>query len=93
MSSGESSRFGNNSSTIIDEASTILPANTKRSRSSVWIQFSKFCEERQYVLDASNSLDQIAAVLKDWGYNMKKCHGTDYKEAVIKVMWNGVDGQ
>ncbi|KAJ3661198.1 hypothetical protein Zmor_005606 [Zophobas morio] len=33
--------------------------------------------------------EKLAFILKDWGYNMKKVDGNDYKEAVIKTMWNG----
>jgi hypothetical protein len=28
--------------------------------------------------------------MKDFGFNMKKLDGTDYKEEVVKTLWNTV---
>ncbi|KAJ3646224.1 hypothetical protein Zmor_023819 [Zophobas morio] len=82
-------RFGRNTPKEIDDSITnITPLNTKNSRNSIWRQFEKFCGERKYVFDGNTSTEKLAVILKDWGYNMKKVDGNDYKEAVIKTMWN-----
>ncbi|KAJ3651303.1 hypothetical protein Zmor_017353 [Zophobas morio] len=82
-------RFGRNTPKEIDDSITnITPLNTKNSRNSIWRQFEKFCGERKYVFDGNTSTEKLAFILKDWGYNMKKVDGNDYKEAVIKTMWN-----
>jgi hypothetical protein len=54
----------------------------------VWNQFRTFCNNRCYELNASTSDEQLAVILKDWGYNMPKENGQDYKETVVKTMWN-----
>lgn len=84
-------RFGNTSLTVIDNIiEETTPMNTKRTQSCIYNQFLKFCEEKDYRLDADTPVEQICIILKNWGYNMKKCDGGDYKEAVVKTMWNVV---
>jgi hypothetical protein len=39
------------------------------------------------------SPEVLSTVLKDWGQNMRKKDGGEYKEAVVKVMWNSVAKQ
>lgn len=87
-------RFGAESLANIDtEVKAIVPKNTKRSKSSVWSQFLVFCEEKDYTLDELTSKDKLAEILKDWGFNMKRKNGEDYKEAVVKLMWNSTAKQ
>jgi hypothetical protein len=62
--------------------------NTLISDNSVWKQFKVFCEARGYKLEENTSVPTLANILKDWGFNMKRCNGEDYKEAVFKTMWN-----
>lgn len=62
--------------------------NTKISSASIWKQFQLFCDERGYKLEEKTSTTKLAVILKDYGFNMKKQNGEDYKEAVIKTMWN-----
>jgi hypothetical protein len=57
--------------------------NTLISDNSVWKQFKAFCEARGYKLEENTSVPTLANILKDWGFNMKRCNGEDYKEAVI----------
>ncbi|KAJ8977541.1 hypothetical protein NQ317_011232 [Molorchus minor] len=47
-----------------------------------------FCTEREYTLSAETSEAQLANIMKDYAYNMKKMDGEDYKEGTIKTMWN-----
>lgn len=65
-----------------------LPANTVGSKATIWRQFLSFCDERKYTLEESTTEDVLADIMTDWGYNMKKINGGDYKEAVVKTMWN-----
>ncbi|KAJ3634725.1 hypothetical protein MTP99_007671 [Tenebrio molitor] len=83
------SRFGIASLENIDkEVDSITPANSKRSKNSVWGQFQCFCKERNYKFEKSSSKDELANMLKDWGFNMKRKDGEDYKESVVKITWN-----
>lgn len=82
-------RFGDTSEIEINKnIEKSLPQNTKKSHDSVWRQFTQFCEEKNMVLTQSTSAEQINFILKSWAYNMKKQDGTEYKEMVIKNMWN-----
>lgn len=86
-----SKRFGSESLSRIDEyIQETIPKNTKRSQESIWGQFKKFCTERGYSLDAPNSPAALNEILKDFAFNMKKTDGSDYKESVIKTMFNVV---
>lgn len=83
------SRFGNtNEADIQAEINNLIPLNTVKSQSSIWNQFSSFCEERNFDLNTKQSVEDVARILMDWGFNMKKKNGDDYKEYVVKTMWN-----
>ncbi|KAJ3655754.1 hypothetical protein Zmor_014869 [Zophobas morio] len=60
----------------------------KKIHSSVWSQFENFCSERNYILQASTTPEEISNILMDYAYNMKKVDGSDYKESCVKTMWN-----
>lgn len=84
-------RFGSNSLDEIDERiGDLTPANTKISNISTWKQFEQFCSEKGYVLNEKTSVPKLAEILKDFGFNMKKQGGSDYKEGVIKTHWNRI---
>jgi hypothetical protein len=70
-----------------------VPYNTIKTQSNIYKQFMDFCNERKYVLTAITPVPEIAKILKDWGYNMRKKNGENYKESVIKVMWNNTAKQ
>lgn len=85
-----STRFGQSSADSIQTAvEQTTPINTKKSKNTIWKQFSEFCLERNYELTASTELKQIATILEDWAYNMRKKNGENYKESVVKTLWNG----
>ncbi|KAJ3661767.1 hypothetical protein Zmor_006152 [Zophobas morio] len=48
----------------------------------------EFCSLRNYKFDRESTIEQLALILKDWGSNMRKLDGTDYKEGVIETIWN-----
>lgn len=84
-----SNRFGSANSRDIDIAiENSTPLNTKKTRMCVWKQFNSFCTDRQYELSENTSIEALAKIMEDWSYNMKKQNGEDYKEIVIKSMWN-----
>lgn len=89
------SRFGEKSLQNINiEIEKRVPINTVRSKKSVWAQFEKFCGNRSYdVTNQALSVIELADILKDWGYNMRKADGSHYKEVVVKQMWNSVAKQ
>lgn len=82
-------RFGDAS---IDEINSNIdqsvPENTKRTNSSIWKQFSYFCKCRNYQLTETSAEEDIAEILKDWAFNMRKQNGEDYKESAVKTLWN-----
>lgn len=47
-----------------------------------------FCKEKQYSLLPSTSVKDLADILCDFGYNMKKVDGENYKEYSVKTIWN-----
>lgn len=84
-----SKRFGNKCEAEIDaDIEENVPKNTKKSRDSVWRQFTNFLNEKEYCLEESTSPAELNTILKSWSSNMKKQDGTDYKEGVVKHMWN-----
>ena len=81
-------RFGNESvENIKQEIQNLTPRNTKKNKESVWKQFIEFCTEKSYDIENS-SIEQLANILEDYAFNMKKRDGGDYKESVVKLMWN-----
>lgn len=82
------SRFGKDSQEVIrTEVDNLTPSNTKRSKLTIWKQFLAFCEERKYKVGEQTSIEELARILEDWGFNMKRKNSEDYKESVVKV-WN-----
>ena len=53
--------------------------------------FESFCEEKKYDLKQETSVVELASIMKDFGYNVKKKNGQDYKGKVIKTIWNTVE--
>jgi len=85
----DSKRFGDISSNKIDlEVKNSVPLNTKKTHHSIWQQFLEFCKERGYRLEKETGLENLAGILKDWGYNMRRKDSEEYKEGVVKTMWN-----
>lgn len=83
------SRFGTFSLENIDTSSkNIKPLNTVRSETYIWRQFMEFCDVRKYTLVEGHTEEDLANILQDWAYNMRKKNGTEYKEAVVKTIWN-----
>ncbi|CAH1113828.1 unnamed protein product [Psylliodes chrysocephalus] len=89
------SRFGNeNQENIRKEVEKLVPQNTKRSKESVWRQFLQFCFEKSYDINSpSVSIEALSQILEDHAFNMKKKSLYDYKEGVVKVMWNSTAKQ
>lgn len=83
------SRFGASTSADISlEILKSIPKNTKHSKTSIWKQFTAFCKEKEYELLQDTPTEVLSNILKDWAFNMKKRNGEDYKEYVVKTMWN-----
>lgn len=83
------SRFGLSSIAEIDKKiEDNVPGNTVKTQATIWRQFTQFCEEKKYKLESTTTEDELINIMKDWGFNMKKQNGGDYKEAVVKTMWN-----
>lgn len=82
-------RFGNISAELTDEMlQNSKPANTKKTEQYVYRQFEEFCNARGYQLNGNTSNEELALILKDWAFNMRKKDGTEYKEGVVKTIWN-----
>ena len=80
------SRFGQDTfESIKNEVDNLIPTNTKKSKSTIWNQFLAFCAERKYNIEKETSVVELAVILEDWGFNMKKRNSEDYKESVVKV--------
>lgn len=81
------SRFGSFSKENIQEKiEGIMPVNTKKNRKSIWDQFIRFCNDKCYELSASTTPTQLGQIMMDWGFNMRKMNGEDYKESVVKTV-------
>lgn len=79
-------RFGKESTELIrKEVENLTPSNTKKSKATVWTQFLEFCKEKLYRIEEEKSVAELAAILEDWGFNMKRRNLEDYKESVVKV--------
>ncbi|XP_068912445.1 uncharacterized protein [Tenebrio molitor] len=82
-------RFGNAENKEINEAiRNLVPVNTLKTHRSCWTQFEEFCSQRGYSLDQVLPIEELNNILKDYGFNMKKKSGEDYKKTVVKVLWN-----
>jgi hypothetical protein len=82
-------RFGNAENKEINEAiRNLVPVNTLKTHRSCWRQFEEICSQRGYSLDQVLPIEELNNILKDYGFNMKKKSGEDYKETVVKVLWN-----
>ncbi|KAK9871652.1 hypothetical protein WA026_014097 [Henosepilachna vigintioctopunctata] len=82
-------RFGTSSGTEIDKKiEDLTPQNTVKTHKYVRKQFTEFCERRNYKLCAQTSEEQLASILKDWAFNMKRADGSEYKEGTVKMIWN-----
>ena len=64
--------------------------NTKKSIDSVWKQFQHFCDERKYILNKETTVSELALILKDFAFNMRRNDGEEFKEGVVKTLWNTV---
>uniref|UniRef100_T1IRV1 DUF3504 domain-containing protein n=1 Tax=Strigamia maritima TaxID=126957 RepID=T1IRV1_STRMM len=85
----KSSRWGNDTIENIQGLITEhVPRNTKRNKEMVWNQFTLFCESKGYNLTKDVSIEQLNDILTNWACNMKKRNGEEYKESVVKMMWN-----
>lgn len=83
------SRFGQESlQTINQNIKDIVPKNTLNAKKSIWKQFDGFYSEKGYKLESTTTDEALVEILQDWGFNMKKVNGDDYKEHVVKTMWN-----
>lgn len=83
------SRFGEISLENINQAVTNnKPINTVRSENYIWAQFTEFCKVRSYILSESTTETDLMKILQDWAFNMRKKDGSEYKERVVKLMWN-----
>ncbi|KAK0073741.1 hypothetical protein PV326_013110, partial [Microctonus aethiopoides] len=82
-------RFGKTTpSEIISEISNNVPVNTVKTKTSAWTQFENFCAERGYTLTSETITHEMNKILTDYGFNMKKKNGEDYKESSVKSLWN-----
>lgn len=75
-------RFGDFTNEEInkDIDTKLIPRSTKNTKGSIWKQFVEFCKVRKYELVETTTIQDIAPLLKDWAYNMKKKNG----EKIIK---------
>lgn len=88
-------RFGQESKeNIRQDIEQLTPANTRKSKLSVWRQFTNFCAEKSYNFDRADiPVEELALILEGYGFNMRKKNSEDYKERVIKVLWNSTAKQ
>lgn len=83
------SRFGCQDQSDIERMiKSATPANTVRTKQSVWHQFEQFCKVRKYELGRNKTKTELASILQDWAVNMRKANGEEYKEYSVKTIWN-----
>lgn len=76
--------------TINEQIDNLVPKNTTINKQSQWRQFMDFCKSKNFEINENTTVPEIASILKSWAFNMKRKDGTDYKEAVIKTLWNNI---
>lgn len=54
----------------------------------VWKQYEKNLPERKYQFYEYASVARLGFMLKNWGFTERKSNGTNYKECVMKTIWN-----
>jgi hypothetical protein len=54
----------------------------------VWDQFEEFCQSREFSVELQHTPKQLNDILKHFAFNMKRTDGQDYKESVVKTMFN-----
>lgn len=82
-------RFGTSSDeNIKNSVKNSISKNTIACKTSIWRQFKCFCDEKNYVLSSTTPIAEIATILRSWAFNMRKTNGEDYKEYVVKTLWN-----
>lgn len=82
-------RFGSHSiKEIYTSITNSTPVNTVKNKNFVWRQFVTFCEKRSFTLERNTTVNEIAKILTDWAFNMRKQNGDEYKEHTIKTIWN-----
>lgn len=82
-------RFSNTSVDVINQQiNKSTPANTKKKHDSIWTQFQLFCQQKDYILNGEITIETLAKIMTDYAFNMKKQDCTEYKEGVVKTMWN-----
>lgn len=67
------SRFGEENQDIIKkEIQHLMPDNTKKSKISIWKQFLEFCNEKSYNIQEKLPVEELASILEDYSFNMRK---------------------
>lgn len=88
------SRFGSFSiDSIVESVQKSTPLNTIKTKSYIWKQFQEFCAAGEHHINKTTTLPQLNAILMDWAFNMKKRDGSEYKESVVKTLWNNTAKQ
>ncbi|XP_023310426.1 uncharacterized protein LOC111691585 [Anoplophora glabripennis] len=82
-----------NQDIIKKEIQHLMPDNTKKSKISIWKQFLEFCNEKSYNIQEKLPVEELASILEDYSFNMRKKNSEEYKESVVKVMWNSTAKQ
>jgi hypothetical protein len=84
-------RFGYMTEREIDENVTrSVPKNMENSKNSVWRQFMSFLRRKKYTFNQETPVSELAFILKNWAFNLKKQNGEEYKADTVrvKVVWN-----
>lgn len=83
------SRWGNATNAEINQLiDKRTPMNTKINKESQWNQFMAFCASEDFELNQNTTTAEIASILKSYACNMRRKDGQEYKESVIKTLWN-----
>lgn len=89
MSEPGCSRWGNSNNAEINQfIEKQTPMNTKINKESQWNQFMAFCASAGFDLSQNTTTAEIASILKHYACNMRRRDGQEYKESVIKTLWN-----
>lgn len=69
------------------------PKNTQINKKSQWNQFTQFCVSKGIKLTQNTTIPEIASTLRNYASNMRRKDGEEYKECVIKTLWNSTAKQ
>lgn len=89
LAKNNNSRWGQHKKADIRTAiEGLISRNTVNGRKSRQRAFKNFCNSRKFKVDRDTSVTELADILEDYAFNMRRQDGEEYKEGTVKSLWN-----